>query len=353
MLLEFSPLHSREGLVDIALGIAAWLALCAWRWHPTAVAVFAMLAASVSAAAVGPAIVAAFCATVRAPRRGVVVVAAASALSAAAFPAIYSSSHGYLADAAVGELVTAVVLGWGLFVRARGQLVRSLRERADRLEREQRLNVAQARDGERRRIAGEMHDVLAHRVSLLSVHAGALEFRPDAPAHEIAAAAGVIRDSAHGILQDLREVIGVLRSDADSAGLVAPQPTLAHVPALVAESLAAGAQISCSIDVPDDRELPPALGRTVYRLVQEGLTNARKHAPGSAVQIDVRGRPGGALAARVISCPTLVAAQPAAPGWGIGLVGLRERVTLAGGVLTHGSDANGNFVLQATLPWRV
>jgi signal transduction histidine kinase len=351
--LDVSSLRSPQRmLVDVALGTAAWLALWLWRWRPTAVAVFAMLAAIVSALAAGPAIVAAFCATVRAPRRGVVVVAAVSVLSAAAFPAIYPTARGYLADAAVGELLTAVVLGWGLFLRARRELVQSLRERAERLQSDQRLKVAQAREGERRRIAREMHDVLAHRVSLLSLHAGALEFRPDAPTQDIAAAAGVIRASAHGVLQDLREVIGVLRADADGADIAAPQRTLAHVPALVAESQATGTPISCSIDVPDEAQLPSVLDRTVYRVVQEGLTNARKHARTAAVHVAVQGRPGDALAACVISCPTRVGGQPAVPGWGMGLVGLRERVTLAGGELEHGRDANGNFVLRAMLPWR-
>lgn len=351
--LEVASQHSREAvLVDLALGAMAWLALWMWRWQPAAIAVFAMLAAVVSAAAAGPAIVAAFCATVHASRRGVVVVAAVSVLSAAVFPAIYRTSHGYRADVAVGELLTAVVLGWGLFVRARRELVLSLRERADRVEREQRLSVAQAREGERRRIAGEMHDVLAHRVSLLSVHAGALEFRPDASAQDVATVAGVIRAGAHGVLQDLREVIGVLRSDAD-ADLTAPHLMLEHVPALVAEARAAGTAISCSIDVPDDATPPPVLGRTVYRLVQEGLTNARKHALGSPVQVSVEGRPGGALTASVITRPTLPATRSIVPGWGIGLVGLRERVMFAGGELEHGRDANGNFVLEATLPWRL
>ena len=103
------------------------------------------------------------------------------------------------------------MVGWGLFVRAQRELVLSLRERAERLEAEQRLRVEQAREAERRRIAREMHDVLAHRVSLLSLHAGALEFHPDASAEEVAEAAAVIRASAHAAMQELRDVIGVLR----------------------------------------------------------------------------------------------------------------------------------------------
>ena len=113
-----------------------------------------------------------------------------------------------------------------MFVRARRQLVVSLRDRAERAEAEQQLRVAQARQLERTRIAREMHDVLAHRISLLSLHAGALEFRPDAPPEEVARAAGVIRASAHAALQDLREVIGVLR--AELAGRGRPGAPAAH-----------------------------------------------------------------------------------------------------------------------------
>jgi signal transduction histidine kinase len=202
--------------------VAAWLALWARRSRPTAVAVGTLLASIVSATAAGPALLAAFSAAARAPRRGVVATAVVAVVAAAAFPLIYPTAAGYGTDLVLGESLTAVAIGWGLFVRARRQLVYSLRERAERLETEQRLKVAQAREAERRRIAGEMHDVLAHRVSLLSVHAGALEFRPDAPPEEIAEAAGVIRASAHSVLQELREVIGVLGEGGTEDDLARP-----------------------------------------------------------------------------------------------------------------------------------
>src|SRR3712207_3314584 len=108
-------------------------------------------------------------------------------------------------------------------------------DRAEQAEAEQELRLQQARQVERTRIAREMHDVLAHRISLLSLHAGALEFRPDAPPEEVARAAGVIRASAHQALHDLREVIGVLRDDPCDDATVPPQPTLGDLPALVDE----------------------------------------------------------------------------------------------------------------------
>jgi signal transduction histidine kinase len=105
--------------------------------------------------------------------------------------------------------------------------------------------------------------------------------------------------------------------------------------------------------VPGDTALPAALGRAAYRIVQEGLTNARKHAPGAAVDVTIAARAGTELTVEVVSrrAVGVVAAGPAIPGAGTGLVGLAERVALAGGRLEHGPDGAGDFVLRATLPW--
>ena len=210
----------------------------------------------------------------------------------------------------VGLVATAVAVGYGLYVRVRRELLLSLRERARRLESEQDLRVREARHAERTRIAREMHDVLAHRISLLSVHAGALEFNPSASAEEIARAAGVIRMSARAAQEELREVVGVLRDDGtDASSVPPPQPTLVEVPELVAESQRAGMDVTSRIDVDVD-EVPPLIGRTAYRLVQEALTNARKHAPGQRVQITVAGSPGTELTVEVVNRP-LVGHAPA------------------------------------------
>ncbi|MEG3635903.1 sensor histidine kinase [Micromonospora palythoicola] len=252
-----------------------------------------------------------------------------------------------------GVVITLLVLAWGMFVRARRQLVLSLRERAERAEAEQQLRVAQARQLERTRIAREMHDVLAHRISLLSLHAGALEFRPDAPAPEVARAAGVIRDSAHAALQDLREVIGVLRAEtALPDDPERPQPTLDDLPALIAESRAAGTRVELREGVAAPDRLPVAVGRSVYRIVQEGLTNARKHAHGAAVTVGLNGAPGDGLRVEIRNRrPVGEAPRTPIPGTGTGLVGIAERVSLAGGRLEHGCDERGDFRLAAWLPW--
>jgi signal transduction histidine kinase len=170
--------------------------------------------------------------------------------------------------------LTLAVVGWGLFIRHRRQLIVSLQDRAARAETEARLRAEQAQLQAREQIAREMHDVLGHRLSLLSVHAGALEYRPDAPAAEVAGAAKVIRETTHQALQDLREVLGVLRAPAGEL----PQPTLADVRELVASSGRAGMRVELREEATG--AVPDRVGRTAYRVVQEALTNALKHAPG-------------------------------------------------------------------------
>jgi signal transduction histidine kinase len=174
--------HSELGAVlDIVAGIVSLLALWVRRTRPVAVAVIGLVAAIFSGLAAGASLVALFNAALRASRRALAAIVLLSIPPAVVYPLLYPGGDPYTTQLIVGALLTGVVIGWGLFARARRELLRSLRERAARLEAEQRMHVEQAREAERRRIAREMHDVLAHRVSLLSLHAGALEFRPDAP----------------------------------------------------------------------------------------------------------------------------------------------------------------------------
>ena len=251
--------------------------------------------------------------------------------------------------------VEAALVGWGQLTQARRALIASLQERVRRAEAEQGRRVAEARAAERTRIAREMHDVLAHRLSLLATYAGAIEYRPDAPPEQVARAAGVVRAGAHQALDELREVITVLRED-DAGGDAAqrPQPGLADLPRLVEESRDAGARVQLDDRVPDPAALPGAAGRTAYRVVQEGLTNARRHAPGEPVQVVIDGRPGGGLLIDIrnplVNGHATVGAGPVIGGSGTGLIGLTERVRLAGGELDH-QAADGEFRLSARLPW--
>ncbi|HYS42200.1 MAG TPA: histidine kinase, partial [Pseudonocardiaceae bacterium] len=224
---------------------------------------------------------------------------------------------------------------------------------ARRAEAEQGRRVAEARMLERRKIAREMHDVLAHRLSLLATYAGALEYRPDLPPDQLAKASAIVRTGAHDALVELRDVIAVLRDTEPAGDEVAerPQPVLADLPRLIAESRDTGARIELRNQVADETALPAATGRTVYRVVQEALTNARKHATGQPVRIDIDGTPGARL---TIDIRNPLPAEPVAPstipGSGTGLVGLTERVRLAGGQLDHQATV-GEFRLRAWLPW--
>src|SRR5215467_2440967 len=248
-----------------------------------------------------------------------------------------------------GTLGPAVVVAWGMFRRSRRQ---AQRERARRAEAEEQLRSEQIRYAERARIAREMHDVLAHRISLLSLHAGALEFRPDAPPEEIARAVAVIRASAHQALEDLRTVIGVLRDGPDGQAPQPPQPTLAELPGLLEESRAAGMHILAEVDLPDLAAVPDAIGRHALRIVQEALTNARKHATSAPVELRLDGAPGDGLAIEVRNpSPVLATGEPKIPGAGTGLLGLAERAALSGGRLEYGPDEHGHFRLRAWLPW--
>ena len=249
----------------------------------------------------------------------------------------------------VGAIVFDVgVLACGMVRRSRRQ---AARERRRSHELEEQLRVEQIRHAERERIAREMHDVLAHRISLLSLHAGVLEFRPDAPPDEVARAAAIIRASAHQALEDLRAAIGFLRDGGYGEAPQPPQPTLTALPRLLEESRAAGMRLHADVRVADPSAVPDGLGRHALRIVQEALTNARKHAPAAEVDLRVEGAPGEGLSIDVRNPVPVLATAPEIPGSGTGLVGLAERATLSGGRLEHGLDEHGDFRVRAWLPW--
>ncbi|MFI5524175.1 sensor histidine kinase [Streptomyces platensis] len=239
---------------------------------------------------------------------------------------------------------------FGMYRGAKRSLMVTLQDRADRLEREQHLLASQARMEERTRIAREMHDVVSHRVSLMVVHAGALE--AGAGGTGVASDTGrLIGDMGRQALNELRQVLGVLRlDDGDQQVPLSPQPTPDDIATLVEESRAAGMHIA--FDVIGE---PPATDSTVqptlYRVIQEGLTNAHKHAGKVPARVEVRYQKD---AVRVIveneapdgPVPTLL------PSGGHGLVGLGERVTVLGGTFEAGPLESGGFRITATVPLR-
>jgi signal transduction histidine kinase len=242
----------------------------------------------------------------------------------------------------------AALLTAGALGQTRRALIASLRERAERAEAEQGRRVAEARAAERAALAREMHDVLAHRLSLLATYAGALEYRPDHPPERLAAAAGVVRAGVHQALDELRHVITLL--DEGPADADRPPPELADLPELVEESRATGTEVDLHDTRPTPAEVPGPTARTAYRVLQEALTNARKHAPGQPVRIALDGAPGSRLLIDVCNPLSPAPAEPVVPGAGRGLVGLTERVRLAGGLLDHRVTA-AEFRLSASLPW--
>ncbi|MBB5961764.1 sensor histidine kinase [Planomonospora venezuelensis] len=342
------PLRVADQLLGAVACIAIWLRR---RW-PVGLTLVLIPVSFVSAVSGGAALAALFTVAVHRPFR---YVALTGGLNLATVPLYLhlrpDPELSFREGIALVTLMFLVVMIWGMLVRARRQLVVSLRERAERAEVEAELRVERARHLERERIAREMHDVLAHRLSLLSVHAGALEYRPDMPSQDVVRAAGVIRSGAHQALQDLREVIGVLRHGAEGAEGIdpaRPQPTLADLAALVEESRDAGMEVTLDMRVDERAEAPAQLGRNVYRIVQEGLTNARKHAAAAAVDMVVAGGPGDGLTVEIRNPVT--GGQPI-PGSGTGLIGLTERAELVGGRLEYGRAPDGGFRLCAWLPW--
>lgn len=249
--------------------------------------------------------------------------------------------------------LAAAAIAWGMFVRARRQLLATLRDRAQRAEADQLLRADRARLGERTRIAREMHDVLAHRLSLVALHAGALEVALDLPPAQVRESAALLRSTAHQALEELRDVIGVLREEPGrERPSTVPQPTLADIPRLVAETRRSGAKVDFEMLVDDADAAPGPLGRDAYRIVQEALTNVGKHARGTHARVRVTGAPNCGLHVSVRNPPALgTHDRPILPSSGAGLLGLQERVTLANGVLVHGRDVSGDFVVEADLPW--
>ncbi|MGW0792422.1 sensor histidine kinase [Streptomyces sp. NPDC002911] len=338
-------------LADSLIGAMSCCALWARRRWPIGVAVALTVLSLVEPVAAGAMLISLFGLAVHRPFKPVAFVGAGALVIAAGQPMLRPEpGTSFVASTIFGALLALLVLSWGMVVRSGRQLVVSLRERARRAETEAALRAEQAQRLAREAIAREMHDVLAHRLTLLSVHAGALEFRPDAPPAEVGRAAGVIRDSAHEALQDLREIIGVLRAPGEGDEGNRPQPTLVTLGALIEESRSAGMEVTLENTLADPAQAPPAAGRTVYRIAQEALTNARKHAPGASVRVTVAGGPGDGLSIEVGNPAPADPFEPV-PGSGQGLIGLTERASLAGGSLEHGPRSDGGFMVRARLPW--
>ena len=242
-------------------------------------------------------------------------------------------------------LAAAAPIALGMLVTTRRELAVRLDELTRGQERERRLLAQSVLSTERARLAREMHDVVSHQVSLISIQAGALQVRandPDASKET----ARTIRGLAVKTLEELRQMVGVLRAAGGDAQLLTPQPTLADLPRLVAES-----GLACDLDGHAvEVDVPEPVERAAYRTVQEALTNVRKHAPGSAVTVRLS-RASGALQVTVSNTAGSPDATPLLlPSGGHGLIGLHERAQQLGGTLTAAPRPDGGFTVDASFP---
>jgi signal transduction histidine kinase len=348
---------SRESAfaVDAAIGAVACATLWFRRRWPAGVALATIPPLILSLSAGVASLFAVYNVSLRRPARVALIMAGLHQIAIVGYYLLWVSTYPFWAVWLVALTELAAVVAWGMYLRARGELLGSLRERAEQAEAAQHLLADQARQAERTRIAREMHDVLAHRVSLIALHAGGLEVRRDPGPDEVREAAGLIRSTARQALEELRAIIGVLR-DGDGASEQAPhapQPSLPDIARLVEESRRAGMNVELDMRVETPEAAPAALGRDTYRIVREALTNVSKHARGTAATVSVSGRPGQGLHITVRNrLPLHPAAEAPLPGSGLGLVGLAERVTLSGGTLSHGPSPDGDFVVSAALRWQ-
>ena len=253
-------------------------------------------------------------------------------------------------EQAIGEYLSAVLAvlaptGVGLLVRRQRQYAHKLEELAAYLERERDHLARQAVAEERGRIARELHDIVSHAVSLIAVQADAAEAALDHDPELARAPLGTVRASAHEALDEMRLLLGVLRADGTEPERE-PLPALVEVPALVEQARSAGLEVRLEVEgVP--RRLPHSIDLAAYRIVQEALTNARKHAPGAAVSVRLRWSPS-ALAIDVRDWGPGPSGSPSADAHG--LLGMRERVRVHGGEFHAGPATGGGFNVHAVLP---
>ncbi|CAL9612015.1 hypothetical protein SUDANB145_05638 [Streptomyces sp. enrichment culture] len=277
------------------------------------------------------------------------------ALTVSADDGLWTSPLVTLALGAGPFLVMAVVPGLASRYRAqRHALLDALRRHNAQLVREQAMVARQARLLERQRIAQDMHDSLGHQLALIAVHTGALEVDPELNDRQ-REGVGILREAARSAMRELREAVGILRDDAEASPPGAEDPsadrTAASVDTLVASSRAAGTPVELRRSG-TERSLTPAVDRAVYRIVQEALTNAHKHAPGAPITVALRYEPDS-LVVEVANGP-VPAGAPAGPpaiSGGQGLTGLRERARLVGGMVHTGPTPDGGFRLAGVLPY--
>ncbi|WP_322920141.1 sensor histidine kinase [Nocardioides renjunii] len=271
---------------------------------------------------------------------------------AAAVAALDAARHvaGGLAIPALGDVLWVAALTFvpwffGRLVLAHVHQRDLLADQAVRLVEEQRHVAEHAVAAERRRIARELHDVIAHSISVMVVQAGAAQSLLGRDERAVDASLEEIQRAGREALAETGRLLGLLRDEDDSD--VSPQPAAADLPRLVDAYRGSGLDVALAMEGSTDG-LPAGVDLSLYRIVEEGLTNALKHAPGARVQVCYRRSAGGvevALTSTSGGTPVLVPG-----GHGHGLVGMRERVAVFGGSLSAGPAPGGGFSVRAALP---
>lgn len=199
---------------------------------------------------------------------------------------------------------------------------------------------------ERTTIARELHDVVAHHMSVIAIQAEAAPYRVEDPPEELTRSFAIIRENAVIALTELRRVLGVVRAE-DYQAPDAPQPTLADLDRLIANVREAGLGVERTV-TGAVRELPQGVELSAYRIIQEGLSNTLRHAPGAAARVEISYVLGG-IGLRVVNGPPRGLAKPS-PGAGHGIAGMRERVTMLGGEMTDGTTDDGGYEVAVFIP---
>lgn len=338
---------------DLALGAASYTVIWWRRSHPVAVTVFTNVASIASTLSLGPAVLAMVSMATR--RRWseiiplTILCIVANAIGLQFFSTPVEEDDPVLVQYLVTGAVTASMVFWGMYIGSRRELLASWQARALASEAEQQAKVQQARSLERARIAREMHDILAHRISAMSMSAGALAYRTDLSGEQVRETARTIQETSHLALTELREVLGVLREGPGDAAPEEPQGA-PDLMALVEEARTLGMRVDARCEI-DFAALPPAIARTLYPCVQEALTNARRHSPSAPVTMHIRGGPDHGVDL-LVENPLPLSAGSAAPAPGYGLVGLAERVGLHGGRQSATVGDDKRFLLHVWLPWQ-
>jgi len=258
------------------------------------------------------------------------------------------SGFAYFTGLSVAAFLIGSVVA-GLVIRNRERIFVDTERRAAAAEADRLAEAQRAVLRERRRIAREMHDVVAHGMSVVAVQAAAgreiVHANPDKAAEVFARIETVGRES----LSELRRMLGVLREGTDDEASLSPQPGIADVAAAVAESCAAGNQTELIVEGPQ-RELPAGIELSAFRIVQEALTNVRKHAGDSAKTTVRMSYEADELVIEVIDDGRGALTSLSDAGGGHGLIGMRERVEIYGGRLTSGPRRGGGYSVRASLP---